>query len=107
MRDHTDLIEPKESAVGIVAPILEFDTSTQPHTETSYVPDLIPGEFQPLEECEEDWLQKLDLEAIVKEAESLMQAGGEQQHPELHVELLQEKCTLPPETPQACAMFQT
>ncbi len=39
--------------------------------ETSYVPDLTQGDFQPLEEADEEWLEKIDLEAIIKQAEIL------------------------------------
>ncbi len=42
-----------------------------PHTETSYIPDLTQGKFQPLEEADDEWLEKIDLEAIIKSVESM------------------------------------
>ena len=51
--------------------ILDYARPTQPHTETSYVLDLTQGEMQPLEEIDDETLQKMDLEAIIAQAEEL------------------------------------
>ena len=42
-----------------------------PHTVTPYVLDLTQGELQPLEEIDDETLQKMDLEAIIAQAEEL------------------------------------
>ncbi len=60
LRNHTDLLEPKPGCAPEVSEILDYDRPMQPHTETSYVPDLTQGEFQPLEELSDDDLMCLD-----------------------------------------------
>ena len=63
------VVQGAEGTVGKVVQFMDFSgQKTPPHTETSYVPDLTQGELQPLEDMDDDWLQKVDLEAIVAQA---------------------------------------
>ena len=55
--DHTDLVEPKEGSVGEPIQFVEFNQGyVSKATETSYVPDLVPGQFQLLEEIDDEAL---------------------------------------------------
>ncbi len=67
-------------ASGSVPQVMEFmdfaGQKTPLHTETSYVPDLTQGEFQPLEDPDDEWLKKLDLEAIIAEAAHCTKQGN-------------------------------
>ena len=77
---YEELVQPKEGSTPVVIEILKYDRPTQPHTEMSYVPDLTQGEFQPLEDIDDELLQKLDLETIVAAAEESMKNISTQQY---------------------------
>ncbi len=62
LHQYTDGIEPDLSKPAIPIDFVDYSNDkTLPHTETSYVPDLNQGEFQPLEEADKEWLEKIDL----------------------------------------------
>ena len=54
------------SGIGKIAKILDYPSAEMgPHTETLYVPDLTQGEFQPLEELDDEVLSQMDLNTII------------------------------------------
>ena len=72
LREYTDYIQPDVSKLAIPIDFVDYsNVKMLPHTETSYIPDLTQGEFQPLEEADDEWLEKIDLEAIIKSVESM------------------------------------
>ena len=65
-----NLISVKEGSVPQPIKYLDFSNDCmQPHTDSSYIPDLTQGELQPLEYIDDDLLEKLDLDAIIAESQ--------------------------------------
>ncbi len=66
LHDHTDRVEVPQDQTGQISGFIEFNQNYVPHqTETLYVPDLVPGQFQPLEEINDETLRLLDIDAMI------------------------------------------
>ncbi len=60
LHHYTDLVEQQPSFGTGEIEILDYPSAEMgPHTETLYVPDLMQGEFQPLEELDDEVLSQM------------------------------------------------